>query len=103
TASWTCWRSLSCTTTSMPAHSSSRPSSAWGGSAMDSICPECFWHRVVVDDAGRWEDWLCDPTAKLSHGCCVAVRMQGDFMLVGTITNKRPVDFRRAVIAFHDA
>ena len=68
---------------------------------MNSTHPECFWDRVV-DDAGRWEDWLCDPKAKLSHGCRVVVRMQRDFMLVGTIANKRPVDFRRAVIAFRD-
>jgi hypothetical protein len=69
---------------------------------MDSTHSERFWHRVVVDDAGSWEDWLCDPKAKLSHGCRVVVRMQGDFMLAGTIANKRPVDFRRAVIAFRD-
>ena len=72
------------------------------GCTMDSTRSECFWHRVVVDDEGRWEDWLCDPTAKLSHGCRVVVRLHGDLMLVGAIANKRPVDFRRAVIAFRD-
>jgi len=64
----------------------------------DTLKDGCFW-QPLADGA---VDLRCDPKAKLRKGDRVVVRLNGQFMMVGTLVNERYSDHRRALIRYFD-